>query len=162
MANSADADQLASSIWTYTVCKHRTYPGSAELGSTFRLNAGMKSWFSLPSNRDINSCHDIITKRRDYIISSSFYVHILTGKLALVSQWPCFTLWACLIIMSHSCPKLYTGMWDRTVDITHGIIPIIYLFVLQLYCLVNPMGSCRAWSVYLTQLLLGRLSPLSG
>ena len=27
---------------------------------------------------------------------------------------------------------------------------------------VNPMGSCRAPSVYLTTLLLGRLSPLSG
>ena len=27
---------------------------------------------------------------------------------------------------------------------------------------VNPMGSCRAWSVYLTTCLLGRLSPLSG
>ena len=27
---------------------------------------------------------------------------------------------------------------------------------------VNPMGSCRMWSVYLTTRLLGRLSPLSG
>ena len=27
---------------------------------------------------------------------------------------------------------------------------------------VNPMGSCRARSVYLTTRLLGRLSPLSG
>ena len=27
---------------------------------------------------------------------------------------------------------------------------------------VNPMGSCRARSVYLTIRLLGRLSPLSG
>ena len=26
---------------------------------------------------------------------------------------------------------------------------------------VNPMGSCRAWSVYLTTHLLDRLSPLS-
>ena len=25
----------------------------------------------------------------------------------------------------------------------------------------QPMGSCRAWSVYLITLLLGRLSPLS-
>ena len=36
----------------------------------------------------------------------------------------------------------------------------IYLFVL--YGPVNPMGSCRARSVYLTTRLLGRLSPLSG
>ena len=35
------------------------------------------------------------------------------------------------------------------------------LFVLRFYGPVNPMGSCRARSVYLTR-LLGRLSPLSG
>ena len=34
---------------------------------------------------------------------------------------------------------------------------------LYFFCLfVNPMGSCRARSVYLTTRLLGRLSPLSG
>ena len=36
------------------------------------------------------------------------------------------------------------------------------LFVLRFYGPLNPMGSCRARSVYLTTLLLGRLSPLSG
>ena len=36
------------------------------------------------------------------------------------------------------------------------------MFVLRFYGPVNPMGSCRAWSVYLTTRLLGRLSPLSG
>ena len=36
------------------------------------------------------------------------------------------------------------------------------LFVLRFYGPVNPMGSCRARSVYLTTRLLGRLSPLSG
>ena len=36
------------------------------------------------------------------------------------------------------------------------------LFVLRFYGPVNPMGSCRARSVYLTTLLLGRLSPRSG
>ena len=36
------------------------------------------------------------------------------------------------------------------------------LFVLRFYGPVNSMGSCRAWSVYLTTHLLGRLSPLSG
>ena len=35
------------------------------------------------------------------------------------------------------------------------------LFVLRFYGPVNPMGSCRVRSVYLT-CLLGRLSPLSG
>ena len=38
----------------------------------------------------------------------------------------------------------------------------ISLFVLRFYGPVNPMGSCRARSVYLTTRLLGRLSPLSG
>ena len=36
------------------------------------------------------------------------------------------------------------------------------LFVLRFYGPVNPMGSCRARSVYLTTRLLDRLSPLSG
>ena len=36
------------------------------------------------------------------------------------------------------------------------------LFVLRFYGPVNPVGSCRARSVYLTTRLLGRLSPLSG
>ena len=36
------------------------------------------------------------------------------------------------------------------------------LVVLRFYGWVNPMGSCWARSVYLTTLLLGRVSPLSG
>ena len=34
--------------------------------------------------------------------------------------------------------------------------------MLRFYGPVNPMGSCRARSVYLTTHILGRLSPLSG
>ena len=41
-------------------------------------------------------------------------------------------------------------------------IPNINMFVLKFYGPVNPTGSCRARSVYLTTRLLGRLSPLSG
>ena len=41
-------------------------------------------------------------------------------------------------------------------------VHIVCLFVLRFYGPVNPMGSCRARSVYLTTRLLGRLSPLSG
>ena len=37
----------------------------------------------------------------------------------------------------------------------------VCLFVLRFYGPVNPMGSCRAWLVYLATCLLGRLSPLS-
>ena len=39
---------------------------------------------------------------------------------------------------------------------------MVSLFVLRFYGPVNPMGSRRAWSVYLTTRLPGRLSPLSG
>ena len=38
----------------------------------------------------------------------------------------------------------------------------VCLFVLRFYGPVNPVGSCRARSVYLTTRLLGRLSPPSG
>ena len=40
------------------------------------------------------------------------------------------------------------------------ILPKV-LLVLRFYNPVNQMGSCRAWSTYLTTRLLGRLSPLS-
>ena len=44
-----------------------------------------------------------------------------------------------------------------------SVIIVIVLFVLRFYGPVNPVGSCRARSVYLTTRLLGRLSPqLSG
>ena len=42
------------------------------------------------------------------------------------------------------------------------ILSFVCLFVLRFYGPVNPMGSCRARSVYLTTRLLDRLSPLSG
>ena len=52
----------------------------------------------------------------------------------------------------------------RRVKVVSFNITFIYLslFVLRFYSPVNPMWSCRAWSVYLTTLLLGRLSPPSG
>ena len=39
---------------------------------------------------------------------------------------------------------------------------LVCLFVLRFYGPVNPVGSCRVRSVYLTTCLLGRISPLSG
>ena len=41
-------------------------------------------------------------------------------------------------------------------------IVLVCLFVLKFYGPVNPIGSYQAQSVYLTTLLLGRLSPLIG
>ena len=56
--------------------------------------------------------------------------------------------------------------WDnifRVVMISNSpAVQKIRLFVLRFYDLVNPTGSCRAWSVFPTTRLLGRLSPLSG
>ena len=37
----------------------------------------------------------------------------------------------------------------------------LFVFVLRFYGPVNPIGSFRAWSVYLTTLLQGRHSPVS-
>ena len=47
-------------------------------------------------------------------------------------------------------------------EVLYKVWWLICLFVLRFYGPVNPMGSCRARSVYLTTRLLGRLSPLSG
>ena len=49
------------------------------------------------------------------------------------------------------------GLCQRT-----NPLQFVCLFVLRFYGPVNPMGSCRARSVYLTTRLLDRLSPLSG
>ena len=38
----------------------------------------------------------------------------------------------------------------------------VNLFVLRFHGPVNQMGSCRARSVYITTLILGRLCPLRG
>ena len=74
--------------------------------------------------------------------------------------------------------KIFSGMassvdWVCTVCICHFVrhfgvrnfmtfTVTFRTFVLRFYGPVNPMGSCRAQSVYLTTRLLGRLSPLGG
>ena len=50
--------------------------------------------------------------------------------------------------------------YDFLKDVESTVV-LFCLFVLVFYGPVNPMGSCRAWSVYLTTCLLGRLSSLS-
>ena len=64
------------------------------------------------------------------------------------------------------CKNIYCGY---SIEVSYQGISNKYpqymflsLFVLRFYGPVNPMGSCRARSVYLTTRLLGRLSPLSG
>ena len=62
-----------------------------------------------------------------------------------------------IIFISHQNISVTVVQWmgDKS-------LCVCFYFVLRIYGPVNPMGSCRAWSVYLTTRLLGRLSPLSG
>ena len=54
--------------------------------------------------------------------------------------------------------SMYNHHFSNLVDLPSLMI---CLFVLRFYSPVNPMGSCRAWLVYLTTRLLGKLSPPS-
>ena len=56
----------------------------------------------------------------------------------------------------------YSLEMPNTYCVSLGVYHVFCLFVLRFYGPVNPMGSCRAQSVYLTTRLLGRLSPVSG
>ena len=47
-------------------------------------------------------------------------------------------------------------------DMSSRPVQLPSLFVLRFYGPVNPMGSCRAQSVYLATHLLGKLSPQTG
>ena len=69
--------------------------------------------------------------------------------------------WLCLITVFMI---IYFQLWCFTGEVEDPYVDRTYvcLFVLRFYGPVNPMGSCRARSVYLTTRLLGRLSPLSG
>ena len=60
--------------------------------------------------------------------------------------------------------QVFAFTLNSTMIHLHMHFRIFYLYqsVLMFYGPVNPMGSCRARSVYLTTCLLGRLSPLSG
>ena len=57
-------------------------------------------------------------------------------------------------------PVHYTEIGYKRAD--NIVVVVCLLFELRFYVPVIPMGSCRARSVYLSTLLLGRLSPLSG
>ena len=65
---------------------------------------------------------------------------------------------SCRLIMEY-----FYGNYLPFADSRRAVVSfMVCLFVLRFYGPVNPMGSCRARSVYLTTRLLGRLSPLSG
>ena len=75
-------------------------------------------------------------------------------------------------ISKHSCKCINDCCSQQKISVSFKLLSYVRayvcvcvcvcLFVLRFYGPVNPMGSCRARSVYLTTRLLGRLSPLSG
>ena len=81
----------------------------------------------------------------------------------------------------HECQILFSGKNKKNIinlssaESAQTVVEVLYvytiqplaktggaLFVLRFYGPVNPVGSCRAQSVYLTTRLLDRLSQLSG
>ena len=64
------------------------------------------------------------------------------------------------IVAKGSRVLVYSKNWNISSNFL--CLTPLFVFVLRFYNPVNPVGSCRARSVYLTTHLLGRLSPLSG
>ena len=67
-----------------------------------------------------------------------------------------------LRIMEPSRQNYLHGVFFSAKWLSVSFLRQVCLFVFRFYGPVNPMGSCRARSVYLTTRLLGRLSPLTG
>ena len=68
-----------------------------------------------------------------------------------------------IIVSSRATNNCKYGRTRSGIFTVHiNIHSLFCLFVLRFYGPVNPMGSCRARSVYVTTRLLGRLSPLNG
>ena len=71
-----------------------------------------------------------------------------------------------ILDISYNTALNFKGMHNVLYDLANSSLRIldvfVCLYVLRFYGPVNPIGSCRARSVYLTTRLLGRLSPLSG
>ena len=96
-------------------------------------------------------------KETAHTLKVTFECSILTGKL---SDW-CRAQVALFFKKGYKTPVANYRPISLTC-ILCKVEHIMVLFVLRFYGPVNPMGSCRPRSVYLTTRLLGRLSPLSG
>ena len=75
-----------------------------------------------------------------------------------------FCIKTCLVstnqyLLSQAIPMNCSGT-KIILDYQKNVNLSVCLFLLRFYGQVNPMVSCRARSVYLTTLLLGRLIPL--
>ena len=66
----------------------------------------------------------------------------------------------CLYLLGYHWQHLKSE--SITFILSEALLNEYCMFVLRFYCPVNPLGSWQAWSVYLTTLLLDRLSPLRG
>ena len=86
------------------------------------------------------------TRTPSWLLSISGVIRILMRVIRLTNGKPC------------RCGYMIFMTWV----ISLNNLSVMFLFVLRFYGPVNPKGSCRARSVYLTTRLLGRLSPLSG
>ena len=92
---------------------------------------------------------------------TAIYVLVITiYKTILQGPW---VYWLLRIYTIRVCPKDQFSSGEAQINMFYVDVRKGHnLFVLRFYGTVNPMGSCRARSVYLTTRLLGRLSPLSG
>ena len=100
-------------------------------------------------------------------IQSTLLTHCILNRLSHTIYWksPLSILGTSgyeIYIFLEKMAKLFANNGDPDQTPHSAASDLVCLFVLRFYGPVNPMGSCRAWSVYLTTLLLGRLSPLSG
>ena len=143
-------------IWIYTVCKDRAYPGSTGPGLN---DSCQKKYLSRCCQIPRDFLQDPVMNESPKVCMPTFEFHSLKYRIYLSIQTD----------RSEQCkprrestthPALFRH--NRYLIVQIQILECVCLFVLRFYCPVNPMGSCRARSIYLTTLLLGRLRPLSG
>ena len=85
------------------------------------------------------------------------YIHI---EIVFVVRW-LLTSTTLRADSADNTLMIFCLIFPREQDLTFPAY-IFTDFVLRFYGSVNPIGSCKALSVYLTTLLLDRLCPLSG
>ena len=95
------------------------------------------------------------------------YTVLLKMDRATCTEDPLISHFPSVVTTNLKIPVSCTSPNDGMARVFNGVCTqimakVFCLFVLRFYGPVNPMGSCRARSVYLTTRLLGRLSPLSG
>ena len=149
------------SKWPQTIVNsYIQVKGKAHHGLQFHKGQGDNTIFKSYIQVKVTARHD---QQLHTGLSDSRPCQLLhTGQDAIVNSY--IQVW---VTADHS-KQLHTGQGDSkpwsTVAYRSRLqdTMVICLFVLKFYGQVNQMGSCRAQSLYLTILSLGRLSPLSG